>query len=116
MAVVVPIAFASAFMIAAVIWASTISQAKQLLGTWRLVAAESRSDLRSNWSADYGPHPKGYFVYDRTGHFSLQFCGNTRRAVFASRNDFTPTPGEAKEVYLNYVAYFGTFSLDVEPT
>ena len=32
--------------------------------------------------------------------------------MFASGNDFTPTPKEAKAVYLNYVAYFGTFSVD----
>jgi Lipocalin-like domain len=85
---------------------------ERLIGTWRLIAADSRNGAQDSWGPDYGPDPKGYFVYDSTGHFALQFCASDSKPIFASGNDFTPTPDEAKAVYLNYVAYFGTFKVD----
>jgi hypothetical protein len=60
--------------------------------------AGSRNASQDSWKPDYGPHPKGYFVYDSTGHFALQFCAANEKPAFASGNDFTPTPDEAKAV------------------
>ncbi len=45
--------------------------ADAFVGTWRLVE-------HSNWDSsgalvqNFGPNPIGYFVHDRTGHFSVQ--------------------------------------------
>jgi len=45
--------------------------ARALIGTWRIVEF---SDLGKDgrWVYRFGEHPKGYFVYDGTGHVHIQ--------------------------------------------
>ncbi len=88
------------------------SSAASLIGTWRLVTFEDRKDEHSAWDHLFGAHPLGYFIYDRTGHVSIQICRGEPPAKFASGDDATPTPEEAKAAYLRYAAYFGTFTVD----
>jgi hypothetical protein len=48
---------------------------KQLIGTWKITAFEDRKDEHdpnSEWTHPYGKNPKGYFVYDNTGHMMVQ--------------------------------------------
>ena len=82
-----------------------------LIGTWRLVVADDRPDENSQWRHSYGDHPKGYLVYDATGHMFVQFCTDPSTPPFKA-GDFNPTAREAKVAYLNYAAYFGTYSID----
>jgi Lipocalin-like domain len=88
------------------------SLSKQLIGAWRVMSLGSRPNGKSEWIPDYGPHPTGYIQYDANGRMSVQFCGDPPTKKFASGDDLKPTPDEAKEVYLNYVAYFGTYTVD----
>jgi hypothetical protein len=83
-----------------------------LVGTWRLVVFDDRKDERSAWEHPFGAHPLGYFIYDATGHVSIQLCRGEPPAKFASGDDKAPTPEEAKAAYLRYAAYFGTFTVD----
>jgi hypothetical protein len=83
-----------------------------LAGTWKVISVDSRRDVQSEWQPEYGATPRGYFMYDTTGHFSLQFCECPKGYAFASRDDKAPTSDEAKNVYLNYLAYFGTYTVD----
>jgi hypothetical protein len=83
-----------------------------LIGTWRVVAFENREAGQGAWDHPFGLHPRGYFVYDATGHVSIQISDDTPPAKFASGDDHAPTPEEAKGAYLRYVAYFGTFTVD----
>lgn len=85
---------------------------KQLIGTWRVVSLDSRKDGHSAWKPDYGIHPTGYIQYDPNGRMSVQFCADPPTKKFASDDDDTPTPDEAKAAYLKYVAYFGTYTVD----
>ena len=85
---------------------------QQLLGTWRLVSIQNREPEEQEWKSRFGVSPRGYIMYDATGHMAVQFEKTPPPAKFASGDDWTPTPEEALGVYLGYVAYFGTFTVD----
>jgi lipocalin-like protein len=87
---------------------------QQLVGRWEVVSLDSRPNASSEWTADYGPHPTGYIQYDAGGKMSVQFCGDPPAKKFASGNDQRPTGDEAKAANLNYVAYFGTYTVNEE--
>jgi len=87
----------------------------QLIGTWRLVSFEDRKDEKdpnSEWTYPYGKNPKGYIVYDETGHVTVQIMRTPPPAKFASGDDKKPTSEEARAAYKGYVAYFGTYTID----
>lgn len=73
---------------------------------------KDRNDPNSEWTSPYGKNPKGYFVYDATGHVMIQIMRIPPPPKFASGDDAKPTPDEAKAVYDGYVAYFGTYTVD----
>jgi Lipocalin-like domain len=88
---------------------------KQLIGTWRIVAFEDRKDKNdpnSEWTYPYGKNPKGYFVYDETGHVMIQMMRTPPPSKFVSGHDNKPTPQEALAAYDGYVAYFGNYTVD----
>jgi len=90
---------------------------KELIGTWRIVAFEDRKDKNdpnSEWTYPYGKNPKGYIIYDETGHVIIQGMRTPPPPKFASGEggDSKPTPQEALAVYEGYIAYFGTYTVD----
>ena len=83
---------------------------KRLVGTWRLVSAEDFDSETGQWVPyTFGNPPSGYFVYDATGHASIQIM--TTPPVTLAQPD-TPTPQEALEIFNNYIAYYGTYTVD----
>jgi hypothetical protein len=82
-----------------------------LIGTWRLVRFEDRSK-DGKVDKPYGEHPLGYFVYDTTGHLSVQIMRNPPLAPFASGDEDKATDVEMVQAYGAYVAYFGTYRVD----
>ena len=89
----------------------TPALAREIVGRWRLVSIESRDDETKPWEKRYGDTPIGYIAYGADGRMSVQI-GRMPRPKFASGKDESPTPEEAREAYLGYVAYFGTYSVD----
>jgi len=85
--------------------------ADQLLGRWRLVSIENRDDASRDWERRYGTSPVGDIAYGPDGRMSVQIA-KMPRPKFASEKDESPTPEEAREAYLGYVAYFGTYTVD----
>ena len=85
---------------------------QRLLGTWKLVSVQNRESADQAWASRFGDSPRGYIMYDATGHMAVQFEKTPPPPKFATGDDWTPTPDEALAVYLGYVAYFGTFSVD----
>ena len=79
-----------------------------LVGTWRLVRFENTA-ADGTVSHPYGEHPLGYFVYDPTGHLSVQIMRNPPIAPFASS---PPSEAELRGAYSAYAAYFGTYRVD----
>jgi hypothetical protein len=88
------------------------SRESDLIGTWRIVLADDRPNDREAWAHSYGDHPRGYLIYDVSGHVSVQFTSDPPTSPFASGNDSAPTDAEARHAYENYVAYFGTYTVD----
>jgi hypothetical protein len=91
-------------------------EADTLIGTWRLVEV---ADLNKDgkWQYRFGEHPRGYFVYDGTGHVHIQIMKVPALAPFpeAKLNDGNlPSPEHAIAAYTAYVAYFGTYTVDAE--
>ena len=85
---------------------------KRLAGTWKLISAEDKDPNTGEWKKyTFGNPPRGYFVYDATGHASIQIM--TTPPMQLAQPD-TPTPNEALQIFNNYIAYFGTYKVDAE--
>jgi hypothetical protein len=85
---------------------------EQLRGTWRLVSYERKESEGADWTRRFGDDPKGYIMYDGTGHMMVEFEKMPAPSKFASGDDWKPTADEARAVYLGYIAYFGTYTVD----
>jgi Lipocalin-like domain len=78
--------------------------AKQFFGAWRYVGATIDGQPRFG----RGPSPKGIICYDPSGLMCVQVAPDRDRNKAGS----APTPEEAKAALTDYVAYFGTYSVD----
>ncbi len=87
-----------------------------LIGTWR-VSEFADLDKNGEWQYRFGKHPRGYFVYDASGHVHIQIMKVPPLAPFPEANIFEGTPPSAEHAlaaYSAYVAYFGTYSVDAK--
>lgn len=83
---------------------------KQLVGTWKLISAEDKDPKTGKWVPyTFGNPPSGYFIYDATGHASIQIM--TTPPVKISSPD-SPTADEALAIFNGYIAYYGTYTVD----
>lgn len=85
-----------------------------LIGTWRL---REFADLDNDgkWVYRFGESPRGYFVYDGTGHVHIQIMKVPPLARFPeadSEDAASPTAEHALAAYNAYAAYFGTYTVD----
>jgi hypothetical protein len=84
-------------------------QAK-LVGTWRLISAEDFDSQTGKWVPyTFGNPPSGYFFYDATGHASIQIMTTPPQQIATPDS---PTPDEALAIFNNYIAYYGTYTVD----
>ena len=80
------------------------------VGTWTLEAADVvHPDGRRE--ADYGPAPKGLFMVDAQGRYSLQIF-RSDRPHFASGDRAKGTPEEYAAAVLGTSTHIGTVSVD----
>ncbi len=77
--------------------------AQKLIGAWRYMG--TRLDGKR---FDRGPNPKGMIYYGPHGEMSVQVTPDVKRA----RAGAAMTPDEAKIALTDYIAYFGTYTLD----
>lgn len=96
--------------------ADEIADASELIGTWRLVEFWDRDALAAPKRYAYGERPTGYFVYDSTGHVSIQIARGPRAPVVADERGedwFRTAPTEElRAVVEGFRAYFGTYRVD----
>ena len=87
-----------------------------LVGTWRLVEFWDRDSLAAPFVYLYGQRPTGYFIYDATGHVSIQIMrGPDPFRVDSTRGEswfLKGSPDELRRAVQDYRAYFGTYSVD----
>jgi Lipocalin-like domain len=89
--------------------AQTLSQsevAQRLAGAWRYIGTTIDGKPRPG----RGDNPKGMIVYTAGGHMSVQIAPDRERPK-AGRE---MTAEEAKNAIENYVAYFGTYTIDAQ--
>ncbi len=77
--------------------------AKKLIGAWRYVGTRING---ASW--DRGANPKGLIYYGPHGEMSVQVAPDVKRM----RAGAEMTPEEAKLALKDYIAYFGTYSID----
>lgn len=82
----------------------------RLVGTWQVLEVVD-TDPTGKVSHPYGAHPKGYIVYDPTGHLHVQVMRTPSTPPFAA-GDQQGTDREVRAAYDGYVAYFGTYEVD----
>ena len=82
-----------------------------LIGTWRLVRFEDTSK-EGKVDRPYGEHPLGYFVYDATGHLSVQIMRNPPLPPLASGDADVSTDLEKVQAFGAYVGYYATYPVD----
>ena len=90
--------------------------ARALVGTWRLVEFADL-DKDGKWEDRFGEHPRGYFVYDATGHVHIQIMKVPPLLPFPEANIVEGKPPSAEHAlgaYAAYVAYFGTYAVDAK--
>ncbi len=77
--------------------------AKNLVGAWRYVGTWVDGVPRNR-----GPNPTGMIVYTASGHMSVQISPDRPR----TKSGKEATPEEAKAALTDYIAYFGTYTID----
>jgi Lipocalin-like domain len=95
---------------------SPVQGANVLIGTWKLVEFADL-DKSGKWQYWFGEHPRGYFVYDETGHVHIQIMKVPPLAPFPEANSDDGKPPSAEHAlatYNAYFAYFGTYTVDAK--
>jgi hypothetical protein len=88
----------------------------ELVGTWRLVEFWDRDSAAAPKRYLYGDQPTGYFVYDPTGHVSIQIQKGPAPPIVANERGEDwfrkALPEELRVTVEAFRAYFGTYSVD----
>jgi hypothetical protein len=79
------------------------SPRKRLLGAWRYVGTRING---ANW--DRGANPKGMIYYGPHGEMAVQIAPDVKR----TRAGASMTPEEAHAAIKDYIAYFGTYTVN----
>jgi hypothetical protein len=81
-----------------------------IIGTWRLISAEDKDPNTGQWVPyTFGNPPSGYFIYDATGHASVQIMTTPPQEI---KKPDEPTPPEALAIFNAYIAYYGSYTVD----
>ena len=76
----------------------------------RLRIRKVRDPKTNKWVPfTFGNPPSGYFVYDATGHASIQIMTTPPQKIATPDS---PTPDEALAIFNGYIAYYGTYTVD----
>jgi hypothetical protein len=86
-------------------------EARSLVGTWRLVSYEDW-DASGKRTTQYGESPRGYFVYDATGHVSVHIMKTPPLPPEGFGHRAKPTSEQKAAAFDAYVGYFGTYTVD----
>src|SRR5678815_5803627 len=87
-----------------------MSKQSQLVGTWKLMSAEDKDPNTGQWVPyTFGNPPSGYFIYDDTGHASVQIMTTPPQTIATPDS---PTPDEALAIFNAYIAYCLLYTSD----
>jgi len=84
----------------------------QLVGTWQIVSIDDTNpDGKVQPSAQFGPHPQGFLMYEPDDHMCATLANGDRPAW---KDPAQPTNAEKIAYYDSFIAYCGTYKLDGE--
>jgi len=86
-----------------------VTQASALVGTWKLVSFEHRSNGQVTYPM--GRNARGYLSYDPSGWMSVQIM-RADRPMLASRTWSDGTLEELRAAVAGYLSYAGTYEVD----
>jgi len=101
-------------LLVTLVFAQQPSKTHAVIGTWRVVEFAD-VDKDGKWVYWFGEHPRGYIVYDATGHVHIQIMKVPALAPFPESNwdvGTAPSGEHAVAAYTTYEAYFGTYTVD----
>jgi hypothetical protein len=90
---------------------SSLPTIAQLVGTWTLISIQDTVDGKAQPSAQFGPHPQGFLMYEPDGHMCATLV-NSDRPIW--KDPGKPTDAEKIAYYDTLIAYCGTYKLDPE--
>ena len=83
-----------------------------LIGTWRVADHLRPAAADTSSALPFGPRPRGYLVYDATGHVFWQ-VQRTGVADSLSNRSWRGAPDSVlRQVLEGFQAYFGTYAVD----
>lgn len=82
-----------------------------IVGTWKLISYENHN-ADGTTDYPYGEKPAGYFVYDATGHLSVQIMRTPPMKDVPGLQGGKGTGEQYKEAFNSFDAYFGTYTVD----
>src|SRR5215213_9890549 len=82
---------------------------QQLIGAWSLVSWRAVAP-DGTISHPYGEQPIGQIIYQPEGRMTACLM-RRQRARFASENRFEATQAEREAAYRDFLAYFGSFTV-----
>jgi hypothetical protein len=100
---------ASTAMLGMLSGAAHAQTAKDLVGTWQMVANVNTAANGTKTDA-FGPHGIGIAIFESNGHFAV-LNNNPDVPKFTSNNRGQGTPDENKAVVIGNLDYFGTYSV-----
>ena len=84
---------------------------ENIVGTWRIVRHTPSAGADTGAWLSFGSSPRGYLVYDATGHVFLQV--HDAVAADSVKSRWTEVPDSVlRRVLRSFQAYFGTYALD----
>jgi hypothetical protein len=88
------------------------SSGGQLVGTWRLISRVVRLEDGTAVQEGLGTTPKGYLMYDASGHMAVQLLRPDRPAAIDCSPSGSAQSNNSPQLLNGYEAYFGTYTID----
>jgi hypothetical protein len=86
--------------------------AKMIVGTWRMVGAETRVvDGSGPTTMPRGKKPEGFIIYDTNGRMWVQIM-NSEETRPPRKGEGAMNEKEQAQAYASYTAYYGRYTID----
>jgi Lipocalin-like domain len=82
------------------------------VGTWRMIAVESRDSATGPWRRPFGDAPSGMVMYNADGTHAMNFTRTPVAPMFAAGSDRGATEAEVRAAYEGYFSWFGRYTVD----
>jgi Lipocalin-like domain len=93
---------------------ATRRNAAPWVGTWRMVAVESRDSATGPWRRPFGDAPSGTVMYNADGTHAMNFARTPLTPMFAAGSDRGATDAELRATFEGYFSWFGRYTVDTE--